>query len=366
MSTVDSLIISASQLIMSEMVLPLVHNNERLSSDGSITWMGRICSFVITVASLSFGLQWEGTTFSIIELQLSMTLQTVPAFCIGLFSTREFHPWPIATGAWVGGCWVYLFYEYYMKDNEERLPINNGVSALGINLAIVLIGESTISLLWPSKRDRALPPEGDSSESEGSGELEGEEGKKEPRLLFPNRPSFDVPKLAHFGDKPLTWRFLKKSLSGTYEIATNPYWVAFMLVTMSMSTPLVPEKEPPFLADGTFAYPPVRVMGIPWFAWKTILFSIIPSAFLLIEIIRMPTEYGPEKEDWEIFDDVPRPIFGTKPLVGEESDFKTQTAKESDDSSGSSGKGGKGDDADSESMPNANEHQEDGDDNEKS
>jgi hypothetical protein len=342
---------------MSEMVLPWVRNSERFGNDFSITWMGRACSFVITVAFLTFGLNWEGTTFSIIELQLSMTLQTVPAFFIGLYSRYEFHPWPIATGALVGGAWTWFFYDIYMKDNPDRLPINNGVSGLGLNLAVIFIGESTRLLLFRPKRDLALPPEGYEEENKGTDASEGEERKKEPRLIFPNRPKFDIPPLAHFGDKPMTWRTLTKAMSGTYEVATNPYWVAFMLITMSLCTPLVPEKEPPFMADGTFAYPPVRIFGIPWFAWKSILFACIPSTFLLIEIWRMPTSFGPEKEDWEIFDDVPRPISNEKePLLGETTEYKAQTTKESDDSSGTS----KGNDAHALAMENAekeHEHQ---------
>ncbi|CAJ1951662.1 unnamed protein product [Cylindrotheca closterium] len=357
MSTIDSLIIAASQLAMNEMVMPWVRNNERLSSDRSVTWFGRACSFVITAASLAFGLHWEGTTFSIIELQLSMTLQTVPAWFIGLYSKHEFHPWPIATGAWVGGLWVVLFYEYYMRDNPDRLPINNGVSGLGINLAIVLIGESTRVLLYPNKTgDRALEPEESSNTNTNSlttdpttDGSESDEGKKEPRLLFPNRPSWDVPSLAHFGDKPMSWRVLKKYMSGTHEVATNPYWVTFMLISMSLATPLVPQKEPPILEDGTFAYEPTRVFGIPWFAWKSILFSVIPSFFLLIEIVRMPTKFGPEKEDWEIFDDVPQPSFAEKErLIGGDNSikFNAQSTKEIDDSSGDSRNG-----ADGKSLP---------------
>lgn len=364
MSTIDSLIIAASQLVMNEMILPWVRNNEKLSSDRSLTWFGRVCSFVITASSLAFGLRWEGTTFSIIELQLSMTLQSVPAWFIGLYSKHEFHPWPIATGAWVGGLWVVLFYEYYMKDNPDRLPINNGVSGLGINFAIVLIGESTRLLLWREKADRAIEPEGYNTTKTTTASTVGSESeveKKEPRLLFPNRPSWDVPSLAHFGEKPLTWRTLKKYMSGTYEVATNPYWVTFMLVTMSLATPMVPEKQPPFLADGTLAYPPTRVFGIPWFAWKTILISVISSVFLLIEIYRMPTTFGPEKEDWDIFDDVPNPSSTEKePLLEGKSNLTSQVTKDIDDSSGGSGTG-MGADAYSVSMQDADrEHEENG------
>jgi len=301
MSTADSLIIATSQLVINEIILPVVRTNERLSSDHALAWFGRFTSLSTAIIALLIAFYWKNPVFDLIEMQLSMCLMTIPAFVIGLFGRWNCHPWSIGTGAWLSAVYILVFYYQYIRENEDAKPINGGVSGLGLNLFIIFIMETSRMLLFPSEdlghntttsSDGSASPisvstgEGDDNSSDPSSP-----GASQQRLHFPNRPEWDVPNLQRFGNEPLTWQYLYESMEGTYEVATNPYWVVFMLVSMSFACPMTPELEPPLGPTG-FASMPRVVNGLPWWAFKIILLGLIPTASLAYEIFRMPTEYA--------------------------------------------------------------------------
>lgn len=302
MSTIDSLIISASQLIVGEIVIPTLRGCGAGEDSHSLTMIGRVVSFVVAASALCWGLFWDSGPFALLELLFGVVLQTCPAFFIGLYSKYEVHPWSIATAGLIGGTWVFVFHYQYIDAVENPKPISPGVSGFALNLTIIALLELIRLVVYPSHVDRSIEPRTDSQSIES---VDGE--SKEPRLVFPDRPAWDVPYLAKFGDKPLTWRFLYKKMSGTYESATNPYWIVLMLVSSAASLPLYPASQPPLNADFTFSIPPITRRGMPWWAFQTLILMIVPSILLAIEIYRMPEEFGPEKEDHEIFSDVPKP-----------------------------------------------------------
>ena len=74
MSTVDSLIISASQLIMGEMLIPLMRGSQLSENKHALTWIGRLVSFAVAVSALCWGLFWNGSALALIELLFGIVM----------------------------------------------------------------------------------------------------------------------------------------------------------------------------------------------------------------------------------------------------------------------------------------------------
>ncbi len=68
-----------------------------------------------------------------------------------------------------------------------------------------------------------------------------------------------------------------------------------MFVSLSLVTPLVAPTEPALLEDGTFSFLPAVVDGLPWWAFKAILMTLIPMLTLTFGIAKIPT--GDPMED---------------------------------------------------------------------
>jgi hypothetical protein len=108
--------------------------------------------------------------------------------------------------------------------------------------------------------------------------------------------------MSRFGDHILTPQLLWKSMEGVREPMTNISWVALLLVTISIITPLVPESEPPFNTDETgnaFLYPPATVNGLPWWAFKILLLSVLPTIYLLVSVYQSPSVFPIDRKKIE-------------------------------------------------------------------
>lgn len=116
------------------------------------------------------------------------------------------------------------------------------------------------------------------------------DGTRTMQLAYPERPEWDVPKLTRFGEHVLTPQLLWKSMEGVNEAMTSYWFVAYMLFSISMVTPLVAQFEPP-INDGVFAYAPSVIRGLPWWAFKIILLCIMPTIGLLVAIYFYPNEF---------------------------------------------------------------------------
>ena len=275
MSTADSLLIAISHLLTMELVAPLVPN----ATANRLTWYARFVSTVSVAIAITFGLSWKKGITDLGAIQFPLSTQAVPAFLLGLYCTSrkaDIHPWSIVAGAVTSTIYVVGFYFGYLRVAEAALPINAGITGLILNVVVIY---STEMLRKSLDLDIAEPEEKETDQ---------------PALMFPDRPTWDVPDLTRFGKRALTPKRIWKQMEGVPEPLTNPWCVFLFFFSITMVTPLTPEHEPP-LINGTFAYLPAIVNGVPWWFFKLILLSFIPTAILLTALYQMPAEF-PEKK----------------------------------------------------------------------
>jgi hypothetical protein len=192
---------------------------------------------------------------------------------------------------------VIAFYFGYLKGNPNGIPINSGIMGFVVQMVVivvleagrrVVVGESATKevVLAPSKKDDDLP-----------------QGGKRMQLLYPDRPDWDIPRLSRFGERPLTPQLIKTSMEGVHEPFMDSWWVFMLLFVFSMVTPLTAGLEPPLdtqdLTGSPYLSPPPVVNGLPWWAFKTIIMSFVPTVVLLIAINRMPDDFPVDEEKIE-------------------------------------------------------------------
>lgn len=141
MSTIDSILISISQIITQDMVYPMVPN----STPKQIAWAGRIVSLVVTALSLIVGLTFKSGITVLMKVGFPIAIQMTPAFYIGLYSPYRPHPWSLALPAMVmiiGAVFIQIFYS---KEN-----IDPAILAILINFGLVFVCELA-RLFWTGK-----------------------------------------------------------------------------------------------------------------------------------------------------------------------------------------------------------------------
>ena len=269
MSTADSLIIAASQLLTVEVLYPI----SKAKSPSMMTWMGRGVSTFIVLIALLVGIFWDQGINDLGAIQFPITMQGVPTFLFALFATSkatDIHPWCLATSAWVSVAYVFGIYFGYLRLSEDPAPIDAGITGVAIQMVLLVVLESTRRLLFP----------------EGPQEMQ-----KVDQLWYPDRWAADVPCTKRFGDRPLTPGMMWKMMEGVHEPMTNVYFVAFMLLSVSLVTPLVPSGIPSSLEDV------VVINGLPWWAFKSILMCLIPYGMGLYVVLRMPNSFPILKQE---------------------------------------------------------------------
>ena len=163
---------------------------------------------------LSFRLLWDQGIDDLGAVQFQLSLMAVPTFLFGLYSYNQktdVHPWSLAIGAVVASIYIFGFYFGYTKADGGR-SVNGGITGFGIHLVITLLcevvrratsGNATSTRKGPDVNDY-VPTE---------------------EILFPNRPTWDLPKLKRFGEHTLTPQLVWKSMEGTNEPLANPWYV---------------------------------------------------------------------------------------------------------------------------------------------
>jgi len=275
MSTADSLIIAISQLLTVEIAYPMMPK----ATPEKMAWFGRASSFVAVTLAMIIGLAWDEGINDLARIQFPLTAQVVPPFLLGLFaktSSTDVHPWCIVAAVASSSIYVIGIYFWYLK--HAGTAIDAGITGIVIQVVLIVSLEALYRLvLSPHNKKR--------------------NNKTHTTKLLYDRPSWDVPKRSRFGAKTLTPKLIWKSMKGFYEPMANPYWTVLMFVSMSLITPLTTPNQPPLAEDGvTFLVPPSIVRGLPWWAFKILLLSMIPCALLLKAIYEIPDEFPKEKE----------------------------------------------------------------------
>ena len=280
MSTADSLIIAISQLLTSEVCYPL----RPKSTPREIAWWGRGVSLFTVCLALMIGLLWKGGVSALGAIQFPLSMLCVLPFLSGLYAkeNRDFHPWCLSMGAAVAAIYVFVIFFTYLDVAEDPSPINAGMTGIALQFVITCILEGCRRL---KNRNTSVGTAPNTAEPMSA-------------LIFPNRPSWDIPSLSRFGSCTLTSTLLEKMMAGVSEPLSS-IWYAFLLIlTFSLTTPLVAENQPP-LIDGVFSTDPPVFRGLPWFAFKIILMCILPYGVMLLGLWYTPSEFPADAEKIE-------------------------------------------------------------------
>lgn len=286
------------------------------ASPAQITWIGRGISLLTTIVALLIGLFWEKGLSDLAKVQFGLSLQCIPAFFVGLFASgpTDCHPWSLAAGGIVGCIMTFSLYFGYIKDNANAVPMDAGVTSTFFNCVLVFIIEVVRRLVtgtFFNKSDATLE---ETAKIAGSftnasvvldQQVKAEVEETEETVAFMNRPQWDKPKTVRFGEKPLTPNFVWKTMEGTWEPLTNPALVFLLFFIITVTVPFIPEGIPALSEDGTFLFPPATVAGIPHWAFKMLMVSVVGTVTVLVMVYNMPTEFSLSRLDPDIAELLP-------------------------------------------------------------
>mmetsp|Transcript_616 Transcript_616/g.1462 ORF Transcript_616/g.1462 Transcript_616/m.1462 type:complete len:734 (-) Transcript_616:133-2334(-) len=280
MSTADSLIIAISQLVTVEIFYPMMPS----ATPATMSWWGRMASLFSVALALVVGLAWNEGITDLGKIQFPLTIQVIGPFLIGLFAKdrmTDVHPWCITAAVISSSIWVVAIYFGYLRAGAHPNPlaIDSGITGVCWQAVLIVFFETFYRLVLKKENSTSV-----------------EKVPDEKALLYPNRPAWDIPKMSRFGESTLTPEGVCKSMDGFYEPMASGYWNALMFATISFVTPLVAPSEPPLAEDGTFLYLPNTVHGLPWWAFKIILLSVIPFVVLLAALYKIPRDFPMEDE----------------------------------------------------------------------
>ncbi|KAL7547136.1 hypothetical protein ACHAWF_010458 [Thalassiosira exigua] len=276
MSTADSLIIAISQLVTAEICYPIKPN----FTPRQIAWCGRGASVLTVAVSLIAGLLWKDGVSALGAIQFPLSMLAVPPFLIGLYATEkyDFHPWCLAGGALSGIIYVFTIYFAYLNITDDPMPINAGMTGIVLEFAVSCFLE-IIRRLYSNRRNDVKCATASSIEMRSD------------IPIFPNRPKFDLPPVARFGEHTLTPKLLEKMMDGVREPLSSPWYAILLLLTFSLTAPMTAGSQPPLTDDGVFATPVATFRGLPWWAFKIILMSILPYAVMMLGLWHTSSEF---------------------------------------------------------------------------
>lgn len=220
-------------------------------------------------------LTWVDGIAQLADINFQLSFQTLFIFLIGLFGYGPYdcHPWSLAAGAATSFIYIFGIYFGYLRSCSDCGSLNAGMTGILVQFGVLLIFEVTRRWFYPE--DKAANDANPAA------------------LIFSNRPAWDVPKRARFGERPLTPNLLWRMMEGVEEPLANPWFASLMFVTISIITPFVAPGLPRDLGalqDGI-------VNSLPWWAVRMFVFALIPTIFLLTSVYRMPNQYTrPETE----------------------------------------------------------------------
>jgi sodium/proline symporter len=281
MSTADSLMIAISHLVATEIIYPM----NSTTSPMKIVWMGRVASLMGVVVALMIGITWTGGVARLSKIQFPLSLMAFPSFIFGLYSTSQasdIHPWSLTFGALTGVTFVVFYFFLYQDGGINIIPMDSSMAGLSVNL--VAIAAAEVFRLFKSRA--ATEPEQESRPEQAVISI-----KKKQMILVTDRPTWDMPKVARFGECKLTPEMLWKSMEGVHEPAATLWYPFLMFLLVTIVTPLVPASEPAFNELGQFVSAPAVIRGIPWWAFKIIMTTAVMTFIVLYNLYKMPSTF---------------------------------------------------------------------------
>ena len=256
MSTTDSVLISISQIITSDIIYPM----RPQATPKQVAWFGRGVSLIVSALSLILGLTWKGSIIKLFELGTPIAMNLIPPYLIGLYMKHRPHPWSLAIPTSAAIIAAILIIALY----DSEVGLHDAIFVLLLNCAGMILCELG-RLLWTRKirlnvtTFRNLRKRKVKDESIEDSEAD-QRDRQDP---FPNRPAWDKPKLSRFGAHSLSPRLLDKMMVGMQEPMKNWQYCVLMLLVVTMSVPLTPESQPP-LENDSWVIIPVTFRGLPW------------------------------------------------------------------------------------------------------
>lgn len=253
MSTTDSVLISISQIITSDIIYPM----RPQATPKQVAWFGRGVSLIVSALALILGLTWRGSIIKLFELGTPIAMNLIPPYMIGLFMKHRPHPWSLAIPTIAAIVAAILIIALH----DSNVGLHDAIFVLLLNCAGMILCEVG-RLLWTRKirlnvstfrnlRKRKVKDDSDEID---------ERDRQDP---FPNRPAWDKPKLNRFGVNSLSPKLLDKMMVGMQEPIQNWQYCVLMLLVVTMSVPLTPESQPP-LENDSWIIIPVTFRGLPW------------------------------------------------------------------------------------------------------
>jgi hypothetical protein len=294
MSTADSLLIAVSQLVTIELVYP----NYPTSKPSRVAWHGRFVSLFTAAFALTIGILWKEDISDLAAINFPVSIQALPTFVVGLYASEKWdvHPWSLATASILSTVYVFAIYFGYISTASDHLPIDAGMTGITINLVLICLFELGCHYLVWKKRVKSSSSK--CIKSSSSKECGLAATGCERKLLFPDRPTWDVPKLNRFGEHTLTPRLLNKMMAGVREPLRNVWLVLFFFFSVTLCTPLVSENQPPLDPEtGFFVFLPATINGLPWWYFKQIMLCIIPYLMLAAMVWYTPSAFPTNEDD---------------------------------------------------------------------
>lgn len=266
MSTVDSLLVAMSQIFTEEIAYPMYPT----ATPREMAWIGRVVSFVAVFIATTLGLTWDDGITHLANINFQLSFQTLFIFMIGLFGTSRYdcHPWNLAFCAMSSSIYIFVIYFQHIRNCTECGALNAGVTGILLQMGILVFLEVGRRFFFPEAKHH-------------------EDIDMPSALIFPNRPKWDIPKRARFGEKPLTPKLLWKMMEGVDEPLANPWYSTLMFLAITMITPFMAPDLPTDMQD----LPEATVNGLPWWAVRMFVSALIPTFFLTISLFRMPRQY---------------------------------------------------------------------------
>ena len=106
---------------------------------------------------------------------------------------------------------------------------------------------------------------------------------------------FPQPKMQRFGAHSLTPSLLNDMMNGTTELIKDWYFVGFIILAVTITTPIVTELMPP-LENGEWVILPAVIRGMPSWAFKSIILMIVSFLVTIPMILHMPSDFTIDEE----------------------------------------------------------------------